>query len=76
MIRLEESRPSSTDKYKVIKLIELKGEDVFPNMAKSKMKIEKINNKIYIYPGILAELYKGVDIIEKYGLMKYGNTLR
>lgn len=76
MIRLEKARPSSTDKYKVIKLIELKGEDVFPNMAKSKMKIEEINNKIYIYPGILAELYKGVDIIEKYGLMKYGNTLR
>ena len=76
MIRLEESRPSSTDKYKVCLLYTSDAADEDPNMAKSKMKIEEINNKIYIYPGILAELYKGVDIIEKYGLMKYGNTLR
>ncbi|HES9362401.1 TPA: hypothetical protein VPI86_001738, partial [Streptococcus pyogenes] len=76
LIRLEESKSSKKDKHKVIKLIELKGKDVFPNISNHEIKIEEINNNIYIYPGILAELYNGVDIIEKYELIKYGNTFK
>lgn len=76
LIRLEESKSSKKEKHKVIKLIELKGKDVFPNISNHEIKIEEINNNIYIYPGILAELYNGVDIIEKYELIKYGNAFK
>lgn len=58
---------------KIIKFIELKGETVFPNELSSEIKIEEKENNVYIYPGMLSELYKGVDIIKEYGLEKYGN---